>query len=1271
MGDLSFQSKTFRDAFDKVDEAISNASNKQEAISLKNKVLSDLNINVEDYNFAAKQYFTALDDPSIDTEPTDSISRTLGRGAGQAIQGLSDLVSTASREILPTTIHSSIANLFEDVGEAIPSSMRRSLSATFDPYHGEGAIGGIEEIAGNIIPLLLGTHAVTRIGGAVLANSPKIVSQFNKLSKVKQKLLKSAGFGTGLATATTVLTDPRETTYDLLFSDPQAIEEAKKGDIELKDYAQAFLKNLAIELPFGALIDIGLPPLARVVGKYGRQGTRKVSEGFNASKSGQALKGVGRKAKQLFSSKRGTDANSIFSAIKSSQTPKAFAMVANAYVKELDNNLIKEFGDDVANNKNFREEIVNTYLQGKKGVTSALKENNPGLSADEIDRLATFRFDGAKSRLANTESIKTLDKMRGELDKLSQNLVDSGFVKGDLAGKILDNKEFYITRSYEIFDNPAFKKEMVKRLEKARTGGDAERKADVILNDAFNYVKGQMPKGTLDDEVYEVFDRLLKVEKGDDYGAIVDALSNMSKQYSSRTGTGGTTTAKTFKAKGDLPKVIRNLLGEVKDPSLNFAKTYEKLAFIQSEHQFLKEIGDIVNAKYIKKVDDKLLSSHNRTRNSLNLKDPDDIRRLKQAELDVRRELGDLGQVGKDALSRIVGTGGDYITKGDVTNPLKGLYASDEYISLIKNKLEPNSVFSFGDNALNSAYLKGKTLSQLVKTTYTPGTHVRNTIGNITMLAMQGVNPFGKQFSKAFVDVAKKLSNKGDVDFAKEMAELQTLGIIDTGIGIGTLRKNIESITKQPDGYITDKIKNTMVGKGTLKANEKLLDLYQAEDDLFKIIHYRNQLDVMKKAYGDSGLSESVIKRMAAERTREMMPNYNLVANAFKYMRTAPVGDFISFPLEMMRTTKNNIKYLFKDLASDNDVIKKNAYKKVAAGTAMALAPGMVSNLSRDYFGISADQEAKIKGLLSPFEAQQDKIYMSPLELDRNKRVGFDFVNLGPYDPYAYIRTFMKAFHAGAIQGDELSDYELDKIGVGILDNQLSPFVAPSMITDFLLDIAGKIRTGNLDAISELDFGKGARQLFLPTSAIEQWLQKRKQYEEFGETRYDKTIGEGEQDLGALFGFKTSRADLSTNLRFALNKELGKANKYKNDFNNLLKSEEATSILSTQTKPEQIREEYFNLNDKKIDTMLDIKDLINIAKSIGFTNYDIQHAITNNFKNKLTKEKQDLLFAAENNQFLPIIPKYSEAKREMYERGLIPFEDLTRYYNDYAGSELE
>ena len=27
MGDLSFQSKTFRDAFDKVDEAISNASN--------------------------------------------------------------------------------------------------------------------------------------------------------------------------------------------------------------------------------------------------------------------------------------------------------------------------------------------------------------------------------------------------------------------------------------------------------------------------------------------------------------------------------------------------------------------------------------------------------------------------------------------------------------------------------------------------------------------------------------------------------------------------------------------------------------------------------------------------------------------------------------------------------------------------------------------------------------------------------------------------------------------------------------------------------------------------------------------------------------------------------------------------------------------------------------------------------------------------------------------------------------------------------------------
>ncbi len=43
------------------------------------------------------------------------------------------------------------------------------------------------------------------------------------------------------------------------------------------------------------------------------------------------------------------------------------------------------------------------------------------------------------------------------------------------------------------------------------------------------------------------------------------------------------------------------------------------------------------------------------------------------------------------------------------------------------------------------------------------------------------------------------------------------------------------------------------------------------------------------------------------------MPNYNMVPKALKALRAAPVGNFMAFPAEMVRNSKNILKYAWKD----------------------------------------------------------------------------------------------------------------------------------------------------------------------------------------------------------------------------------------------------------------------------------------------------------------------------------------------------------------------
>ena len=94
---------------------------------------------------------------------------------------------------------------------------------------------------------------------------------------------------------------------------------------------------------------------------------------------------------------------------------------------------------------------------------------------------------------------------------------------------------------------------------------------------------------------------------------------------------------------------------------------------------------------------------------------------------------------------------------------------------------------------------------------------------------------------------------------------------------------------------------------------------YVAEDDTWKITNYVVELDRLKQSAVKQGieLTDDVVrglKQEAANIVKNTVPNYAYVGSAVKTARILPIGNFMSFPAEMIRTTTNIAEQGLKEL---------------------------------------------------------------------------------------------------------------------------------------------------------------------------------------------------------------------------------------------------------------------------------------------------------------------------------------------------------------------
>ena len=1302
---LSIYSETFQNTFDELDNLVKEGrvSNKQE----RDSFLTAKEINPEDYDKGLDKFKKALNQGKTDEDfrPVDipllgNIARTSGRFVGETVGGVVDFADAFT----PEAISNAIRSAADAVGESLPEELMEGLDAIFDPYHGEH--GGVENFLGTaasyVIPSGLAVKGVNlALKANKLATSPatrsltrkklKGLEEKTRKEKIKNirraEYLKTRGLqGAGVAGAVTVVEDPDENIANILIDTfPESTEFMERLYVDPTDSdAEKYLQGLINNLGFGVAISPfyianafkakTLKP-ALLATKPIDEATKLLNESPIVPSSPSEISiPIGSKPVSKFgklknfvseygTSRRGTDSTTLGLAIERDNLP-------GAVLREVEglNNTLKETVENAYGpNATDINLVINSALQtgtvaGKKSFDSlkpevqevVLKMRN---LIDDYSKEFAGGLDPAKNKTRLNQISKSIQQTEKKLKsttapkekqkletKLSKQLKKKQDIESEgLKFKVTDNLGVHLTRSYNYFDDPTFRNNVMDNYKKfIQTGEDTNG----VFISSLDAIKKQT--GADDAQAKELLDKLLV--KADKPSSIFDGFVDLSKKL---------TSAKSTKERSDIPEVIRvDLLGEVKDPYRNFANTMSNLSKLTAETRF---IDDIQNTLLNQQVMGKNLGTK--------------ITTGRPGEIATQR----LDSVLSERLKLIFGEAAPTVTRP--FKEMEDVYVSDEYAKMIKEglkQMEPNS-------PVMRTWMGLKGASQASQTVGSVTTHGRNTIGNTFFLLANGMNPFGKSVYQGAKDAWKGIMSSSDEEIGKRLATYERLGLLNSNVDLNVMKQSIKGAGVDPDEWFKNIEKHNYLKKG----GKFITDLYQLEDDMFKIAHFENTLKYLRKSDKFRGLPEEDILREAGQRTRDLMPNYSLVNKGIKKAGRYVLGDYMAFPAEVIRVSKNLGMYAINDLKSGDTELMKQGARRLAGTTAVALAPSWASHYSMNINGITDEQAEALNSLDSPWNYNKDMIYLSPINKDKNGHVGVDKMSFGYIDPFSYLKTVAVTGHSLiasklAEESDKMSEVEFDKALLGMVTGAASPFLAPSMLTEAIIEAGekgseGKIGEAGLKLLNV--FNPGTLKLIQKKAQYESELKLKEPYGLEPVKKGSFTMSRGEVDLLAALGLKRERQDLTASVPFALKDVFAEIDNSGKDYEYLLRQPALTSeygfsdFITGKTKSgaEQITDAYIKGQKNKGEGLEKLQSLIDDYESIFGSEYlsEIERGYTEDYtKGKGFNGKQlDYLSSAIQNVFIPNEPKITDFN--IY-KNFAPqdLDNLMNIYNQYMGTTL-
>jgi len=719
--------------------------------------------------------------------------------------------------------------------------------------------------------------------------------------------------------------------------------------------------------------------------------------------------------------------------------------LSSKYDKYKDPTKLEEKINDLLQNPNLSSQyqlLKGITKEGAEGLPVSKRVKNSPLSNDIEQDIVNF-FDGIPA-----EMIDDLGGVRLLLDDFSEMFLQlpHNQISKDLKETISKNMGSWLHRSYEVFESPALAKRRAKQFKKYATNLQEEGKSYL----------GKMDYLKEFDTGVEYFSSILRKQKDfadtDDYGIKMEAVAKIQKifdeaanpkgpsDYFGRMGEFFGTNDNIFKRRGDIDEPLRDLLGEIKSPTVNILKSITQVASYIEDTRFANEAYAMLKGRIKKK----------------NI-DPKEGRRIKGHIFN--REFID-EKTGIEYTTELKGSRFGALNNKFVTEEMALMFGQREGLMKEINQIE-----------LYKNFLQLKGYAQASKTVFNHITHLRNTLGGMIFTLANGNNPFGKEGKKAIEGIyQRRFKSVGKQESLNYYNKLVSLDIVNSGVKFN----EVENLLKDAAGSDIERLSGTFIEKfnSTKWASNKLKkfgarvqDAYIAEDDFFKIVSFEQELDNLTKAAKQSNFkigNRSVsfndyvefnpkyledLEREAARIVRDTIPTYSLVPTGIKQLRKLPIGNFFSFPAEMVRTSINIAKQGIKEVFfSGNTTTRVRGARRLAGlGFVGGLGSEGLNTFTKMWHGVSDEEEEAMRHL-SPYDYSKNSKFIYYRDKDGNLYKN-DFSFIDPYDVVK--RPVQTAIYE--IANGKYTEEDMDKIlldaGKEAVTEFFKPFIGEALLT--------------------------------------------------------------------------------------------------------------------------------------------------------------------------------------------------------------------------------
>jgi hypothetical protein len=431
--------------------------------------------------------------------------------------------------------------------------------------------------------------------------------------------------------------------------------------------------------------------------------------------------------------------------------------------------------------------------------------------------------------------------------------------------------------------------------------------------------------------------------------------------------------------------------------------------------------------------------------------------------------VDDIEQAKINEAKRLAETQGLAVQK--IINPISGKVALNDVAEAFMKTEE--SMKGLGAQIYNNLVLYPKGTSQMAKTILAPFTHVRNFISATAFAGANGILPFGniKDVKAAFRALqAPGPGMKASNEFYQELLRL---GVVNSNVRL----KQVQDLLQDANfGSILNNKNSDWALNKLMKRFSKIKkgaeDFYTAEDDFWKIFTFLGEKSKIKNAYRNSGLrlgqeftdmngvkrlfNDRTLNELAADLVRNNVPNYSYVSDFVKGLRKFPLGNFVAFPAEIMRTGMNIIDTAIKEInyTLPNGVkpfASRGRQRLMGMAITTAAIPLGTIEATKTLYDITDEERNAMRRYVADWSKNSVLI---PFKNEEGKMQYIDFSHLNAYDTLTRpIQTVLNKIEDGRADEDGI----IDDAVLGLIESTkelLSPFVSESIWTEALQDVA-------------------------------------------------------------------------------------------------------------------------------------------------------------------------------------------------------------------------